>query len=838
MNRNRLVVVCVIGALTVLAITRQVKARRVFDTSENSMFLVDYNPESTRAASTCSGPGRIFHVRDLTDTGWETGPTASGLTFDLPDKVTTDSAGNIYVSDRENRRVVRMTDAAGTAWKAFNGVGSNVLSQPDTRLTCVTSTGGIYGIALDALGRIYIGALNPQNLIRIDDMDGNGWTTFQLPGSNFFSPRVVTIDAQGHIYISDNSKNRLIRMNDMQGNGLITYGSYGNGVGQFNGPDGVAFDAQGRIYIADEYNHRLVRMNDITGAGWTTFGSFGEGVGQFSLPIQIRLDSLGRIYVTDTGNSRVVRMNSIAGDGWVAFGRSELQGRGFQFNANKGMAVVGEGPVIPFVSLFPQIAVGGAYNTSIIAINPTATPVNAITSLVQSGPGCYNVMTGCPQPLPPPLQVSVGQEFASAFARTIPAMGVMRLDATSAAALSAGYARLHSDEAAVHGIALYQAMSGNVIASEAGVGLSDPTFHFTVYIDNTNGAQTGYAMVNPKPEGIEPPATNGIPGGWRTLTLTLRDKIGTVLGKQSVTLAPGEHRAEFASQRFPDTVVPGFEGSIEIQTGTFLDPIQAVALRYDNAAEDVFTTVPVTVNTEDPTTRGILYDTPFVPVARSTKLHFPQIADGGTYQTDFILINTTDQVTTVTLQFFADDGTPLSLPIGGAPKTSLPVALPPRAVAHVVSDGTSSSIKAGWALATAPVYGVGGSAIFQTVVNGRITSEAGVSASPLAPHFFSYADSTNSAQSGVAICNPNNNSVTFTLNLRDASGQLLGSTTRTLAPQGHMAAFVGALFSGFSGADGVLEVVTNGLQLSVIALRYDNPGGTVFATTPVMAIGR
>ncbi len=75
---------------------------------------------------------------------------------------------------------------------------------------------------------------------------------------------------------------QIIRIDDISGRNVVQFGSFGNGVGQFNQTAGIAFGARGRIYIADEYNHRLVRIDDMTGVGWTTYGSYGGGVGQFS----------------------------------------------------------------------------------------------------------------------------------------------------------------------------------------------------------------------------------------------------------------------------------------------------------------------------------------------------------------------------------------------------------------------------------------------------------------------------------------------------------------------------------------------------------------------------
>src|SRR5207249_8546777 len=82
-----------------------------FSLSENSLLVTDYDP--TDPPGVCSGPGRLIRILDVSPTGWEAGPTVSGLTFDNPTKVSFDSIGRIYVADRDNRRIVRMDDVAG-----------------------------------------------------------------------------------------------------------------------------------------------------------------------------------------------------------------------------------------------------------------------------------------------------------------------------------------------------------------------------------------------------------------------------------------------------------------------------------------------------------------------------------------------------------------------------------------------------------------------------------------------------------------------------------------------------------------------------------------------------
>lgn len=830
----RITVLCTLLLMGGRIVTRQsVSAFAPFDPSENSLFITDYNPNSG-GSSPCLGPGRLFRIRSSSEGGWEAGPTVSGLTFDNPTHFSFDSNGRIYVADRNNRRMVRMDDVAGNGWKAFSGVGSNVLSTPGTRTSCTESNDGVYGAAIDASGRIYIAAFNPGRIVRVNDMDGAGWTSLDLSSGDLFPSRNIALDAQGRLYLSDNQRHRILRLNDIQGNGLVTYGSMGNGVGQFYEPESIAMDSQGRIYISDENNHRIVRINDMTGAGWTTYGTYGSTAGQLSHPHGIAFDNTGRLYISDTNNSRVVRINSIEGGGWVSFGNREIQGRDLLLNATKGIGVLGRGPALSSIAILPQVAIGGTYRTTMIGINTGTASVDADFSFLKGiPPPCASI--GSPlQKCAAPLTVTVDGETGSSFSRTVAPMGMVRLDATSDGNVAAGYARIRtSDE--LNSLVMFRTLNGSTIQSEAGVSLSPLIDHFTIYIDNTNNAQSGYAIVNPAVEGIQPPPAPGIVGGWVNLTAKLRDKTGALLDTKVLNIPPGGHISEFASQQFPGKASAGFEGSIEFDCGFSCSRASAVALRYDNAAANVFTTIPVVFHVENPSREPSAH--PYLKPVRTTTLYFAQVADGSTYRTNFVLVNPTDSATTATLEFYSDTGSPLPLPIAGAQRTTYPVSLGARSVARVVTDGTSSEITAGWARMTAPIEGIGGSAIFQTVVQGEIASEAGVSSSPSATRFATYVDTLEFADSGVALSNPNNSNVNVRFNLRNTSGQIAASTTQTLPSLGHLARMVTQLFpSGFDEFEGTLEVVATGGPVTGVALRYNNPGGTIFSTTPIVVI--
>jgi uncharacterized repeat protein (TIGR01451 family) len=274
------------------------------------------------------GSNRLIRVTDMAGSGWQSGPTLSGLTLNGPWLFCLDSVGRIYVADRFSKRLIRTDDVAGNGWKALDvTTPANPVNEP-------------HSVAVDpASGRIYMA--HGSSIVRMDDMDGTGWVTLgptpSGPGS-FGNPIDVVLDPMSRLYVTDSGPSgpdRIIRFDDIEGTGWVTFGSRGGGVGQFNKPVALALDAQGRIYVADEDNHRIVRFDDMTGAGWVTFGSPGGGVGQLNLPHAIAVSDSGKIYIGDAGNQRIVRIDDMTGAGWIAFGTN---GSGpLQFTATKGL---------------------------------------------------------------------------------------------------------------------------------------------------------------------------------------------------------------------------------------------------------------------------------------------------------------------------------------------------------------------------------------------------------------------------------------------------------------------------------------------------------------------
>ena len=89
----------------------------------------------------------------------------------------------------------------------------------------------------------------------------------------------------------------MVKIFSLQGNYLSKFGSFGNGDGQFNNPQGLCFNSKGLLYVVDRENCRVqvFRVNEFL----FKFGSFGYDPGEFEQPCYIAVDSSDQVYVTD-----------------------------------------------------------------------------------------------------------------------------------------------------------------------------------------------------------------------------------------------------------------------------------------------------------------------------------------------------------------------------------------------------------------------------------------------------------------------------------------------------------------------------------------------------------
>jgi hypothetical protein len=112
---------------------------------------------------------------------------------------------------------------------------------------------------------------------------------------------------------------------------------------------------------------------------------------------------------------------------------------------------------------------------------------------------------------------------------------------------------------AVRATEVYRYKPGDVVLAEVGVPQQEQGEHFSfpVEINSAEGINTTYALANP---------VDFNPGKLvtQTLILNLIRQDGTIQATASVPLGPGEHIAEYISQRFPD--VGDFVGTMSVSS--------------------------------------------------------------------------------------------------------------------------------------------------------------------------------------------------------------------------------------------------------------------------------
>ena len=301
-----------------------------FDSAGN-WYIADYT--NCRIRKVAIATGDISTVAGNGTCGYNSdGIAATSAELNGPNSVAIDSSGNIYIADYSNNRIRKVTistgyisTVAGTGTAAYSGDGAAATSAAmDTPA----------GVALDSSGNIYIADRTNDRVRKvtistgyISTVAGNG-SSCSSPTSgcgdggaatsaNLTSPNSVALDSSGNIYIADSGDNRIREVtistgniSTVAGNGTPGYSGDGGAAtsAEINGPNGAALDSSGNVYISDTQNRRIRVVNSGTGhittlAGSGTQGATGNGGPAISAelddPKQITVDGLGNIYLAD-----------------------------------------------------------------------------------------------------------------------------------------------------------------------------------------------------------------------------------------------------------------------------------------------------------------------------------------------------------------------------------------------------------------------------------------------------------------------------------------------------------------------------------------------------------
>ncbi len=248
--------------------------------------LLGYGSLNAQIISTIAGNG--------TPTSTGDGGLATAATVNTPTFITTDASGNIYFPDYTGNKIRKITIATGIITTiAGTGVGSFT---GDGGLATAATIYSPWGIAIDASGNIYIGDRTNYRVRKItastgiisticgtgvNTSTGDGGlataATINDPGSLFF-------DTVGNLYITEIVGHRIRKITTATGiitticgNGINT--STGDGglatAATINQPFGGSIDASDNIYIGELSGNRVRKITASTGIITTICGNGG-----------------------------------------------------------------------------------------------------------------------------------------------------------------------------------------------------------------------------------------------------------------------------------------------------------------------------------------------------------------------------------------------------------------------------------------------------------------------------------------------------------------------------------------------------------------------------------
>ena len=252
-----------------------------------------------------------------------------------------DSTGNLYIADDRNHRVRRLTPdgvidtVAGTGAFGFSGDGGPAIqARFDDPI----------GLALDQDNNLYISDRDNHRVRRvtpdgtITTVAGSGPAGFNNGAfagdggpaveARLNRPEGLAFDGNGNLYIADTRNQRVRRVtpggiiDTVAGTGVVgSSGDWGSATAaRLSFPADVAVDGEDNLYIADDGNHSIRRVDRdgviTTVAGTATRGFSGDGglatEAQLSGPDGVAVDPAGYVYIADQANDRIRVLKPVA----------------------------------------------------------------------------------------------------------------------------------------------------------------------------------------------------------------------------------------------------------------------------------------------------------------------------------------------------------------------------------------------------------------------------------------------------------------------------------------------------------------------------------------------
>lgn len=305
--------------------------------------------------------------------------------------------------------------------------------------------------------------------------------------------------------------------------------------------------------------------------------------------------------------------------------------------------------------IFAQLVDGGGYQTRIILLNTTNSPISGKVQFFKDDGT--------------PATFDLGSGPVSERSYTIQPKGEFAVLSKGTGNLSVGYALVVPDagKATPVGTGIFAQTLNGFTFTTAGIP-SSPAAMSGLILSDTNptaiglAQNTGVAVVNPS-------ATQ-----TADVTFTLRNLAsGQTIATKKLSQVPGRaalpphgHTALFVNEIFTNNEATNFTGTLSIDT-TSSEGVSALTLlqTHNQRKDDLLTTLPVAFASSS-----------------TGPVFFPQLVSGAGYQTQLILLNPAASTSSGTLNFFSGlgstNGQPQTLPLNDSLSSTFAYSIPSK----------------------------------------------------------------------------------------------------------------------------------------------------------------
>ena len=234
----------------------------VFDKTANNFFVAESNGHKIRKISL----GGVVTTIAGSTSGFADG-TGSLAQFNSPIGITMDTSGNLFVVDGGNHKIRKVTQTgivttiAGSTQGFADGTGTSAMFLTPTFITSDTS-GNLY---VSDSSNHKIRKITPAGVVSTIAGSTLGFADGTGLNAQFSRPRGIVLDASGNLYVCDRSNHKIRKISQT---GIVTTiaggtAGFADGIGtiaRFSTPVGITIDNDGILYVTDNSNHKIRKI--------------------------------------------------------------------------------------------------------------------------------------------------------------------------------------------------------------------------------------------------------------------------------------------------------------------------------------------------------------------------------------------------------------------------------------------------------------------------------------------------------------------------------------------------------------------------------------------------